>query len=93
MKNNPLWFDVIDKMYKIFWLFFKECENMMMNDPKPEPPTTETLPSRGVLMVNKSRQSSVFMEDSSSHSKPQNTEKQTKKLEMKNVQTGKNTLI
>lgn len=62
---------------------------MMMNDPKPEPPTTETLPSRGVLMVNKSRQSSVFMEDSSSQSKPQNTEKQTKKLEMKNVQTGK----
>lgn len=64
-----------------------------MNGPKPEPPTTETLPSRGVLMVNKSRQSSVFMEDSSSQSKPQNTEKQTKKLEMKNVQTGKNTLI
>lgn len=65
----------------------KECENMMMNDSKPEPPTTETLPSRGVLMVNKSRQSSVFMEDSSSQSKPQNIEKQTKKLEMKNVQT------
>lgn len=64
---------------------------MIMNDPKPEPPTTETLPSRGVLMVNKSRQSSVFMEDSSSQSKPQNIEKQTKKLEMKNVQTGKYT--
>uniref|UniRef100_K1R8A2 EF-hand domain-containing family member A2 n=1 Tax=Magallana gigas TaxID=29159 RepID=K1R8A2_MAGGI len=29
----------------------KECENMMMNGPKPEPPTTETLPSRGVLML------------------------------------------
>ena len=78
----------------IYLYILAECE--VETDSKLEESSTDALPSRGVLMVNKSRQSSVFMEDNSaSSSKTQDSAKQIKKPEISSVQSGKqiNTFI
>ena len=72
----------------IYLYILAECE--VETDSKLEELSTDALPSRGVLMVNKSRQSSVFMEDNSaSSSKTQDLAKQIKKPEISSVQSGK----
>ena len=78
----------------IYLYILAECE--VETDSKLEESSTDALPSRGVLMVNKSRQSSVFMEDNSASSiKTQDSAKQIKKPEISSVQSGKqiNTFI
>ena len=72
----------------IYLYILAECE--VETDSKLEESSTDALPSRGVLMVNKSRQSSVFMEDNSASSnKTQDSAKQIKKPEISSVQSGK----
>ncbi|XP_062594870.1 treslin-like [Saccostrea cucullata] len=54
---------------------------------QPESDSTDTLPSRGVLMVNKSRRSSVFKEDNSAVTKNQETVKNNTSADMTSFQT------
>lgn len=68
-------------------LTFVECEQL--NSSKPELSYSDTLPSRGVLMVNKSRQSSVLRDVNSTTANTQGPAKQDNKPEMTNVQAGK----